>query len=59
MAAAPNRTYMEAHGFGLEAYLAEPMRVEDGVAVAPERPGHGLEFDFDALRPHRIGGTAA
>jgi L-alanine-DL-glutamate epimerase-like enolase superfamily enzyme len=59
MAAAPNRTYMEAHGFGLEAYLADPMQVDDGFAVAPERPGHGLTFDFEALRPHRVGGSTA
>ena len=59
MAAAPNRTYMEAHGFGLERYLAEPLRIDGGNAIAPERPGHGLTFDFDALRPHRVGGSAA
>jgi L-alanine-DL-glutamate epimerase-like enolase superfamily enzyme len=57
MAAAPNRSYMEAHGFGLERYLAEPLQIVDGVAVAPDRPGHGLTFDFEALAPHRIGGT--
>ena len=57
MAAAPNRSYMEAHGFGLERYLAEPLQVVDGVAVAPDRPGHGLTLDFEALAPHRIGGT--
>ncbi|MCO1659027.1 mandelate racemase/muconate lactonizing enzyme family protein [Pseudonocardia humida] len=57
MAAAPNRTYMEAHGFALERYLAEPLEISDGVAVAPERPGHGLTFDFAALEPHRAGGS--
>ncbi len=49
LAAAPNRTYMEAHGFGLDAYLAAPLRIEDGFAVAPELPGHGVELDFAAL----------
>lgn len=57
MAAAPNRSYMEAHGFGLERYLAEPLRIEDGMAVAPERPGHGLSFDFEALKQHQVGGS--
>jgi enolase-like protein len=57
MAAAPNRTYMEAHGFGLERYLHAPLQILDGAAIAPERPGHGLTFDFDALAPHRIGGS--
>lgn len=59
MAAAPNRTYMEAHGFGLERFLADPLQIVDGVAVAPDRPGHGLTVDFDALRPHRVGGTGS
>jgi L-alanine-DL-glutamate epimerase-like enolase superfamily enzyme len=59
MAAAPNRSFMEAHGFGLERYLAEPLQIVDGMAIAPDRPGHGLTFDFDALAAHRIGGSAA
>lgn len=53
LAAAPNRTFMEAHGFGLDAYLLEPMRIEDGFAIAPERPGHGVDLDFAALEAVR------
>jgi L-alanine-DL-glutamate epimerase-like enolase superfamily enzyme len=49
LAACPNRSYLEAHGFGLERYIAEPLRIEDGVAIAPERPGHGIEFDWKGL----------
>jgi L-alanine-DL-glutamate epimerase-like enolase superfamily enzyme len=49
LAACPNRSFLEAHGFGLERYLAEPLRIENGVAIAPDRPGHGLAFDWDAL----------
>ncbi|WP_206447893.1 mandelate racemase/muconate lactonizing enzyme family protein [Agrococcus sp. KRD186] len=54
LAAAPNRSYMEAHGFGLERFLRDPLVIEDGFAIAPERDGHGLEFDYEALRPSRI-----
>ncbi|TNC14329.1 mandelate racemase/muconate lactonizing enzyme family protein [Methylobacterium terricola] len=53
LAACPNRSYLEAHGFGLDAYLAEPLAIEDGFAVAPDRPGHGIAFDWrglDAIR---------
>jgi L-alanine-DL-glutamate epimerase-like enolase superfamily enzyme len=53
LAAAPNRSYLEAHGFGLDRYIAEPLRIEDGVAIAPDRPGHGIDFDWrglDAIR---------
>ncbi len=49
LAASPNRSYLEAHGFGLDDYLAHPLVIEDGFAVAPERPGLGLEFDWTAL----------
>ena len=53
LAACPNRSYLEAHGFGLERYIAEPLRIEDGVAIAPERPGHGIEFDWKGLEKIR------
>jgi L-alanine-DL-glutamate epimerase-like enolase superfamily enzyme len=53
LAACPNRSYLEAHGFGLERYIAQPLRIEDGVAIAPERPGHGIEFDWKGLEKIR------
>ena len=49
LAAAPNRSYLEVHGFGLDRYIAEPMVIRDGKAIAPERPGHGVAFDWAAL----------
>ena len=49
LAAVPNRSYLEAHGFGLDRYIAEPLRIEEGFALAPDRPGHGIAFDWDAL----------
>ncbi len=49
LAAVPNRSYLEAHGFGLDRYIAETLRIEDGFALAPDRPGHGITFDWDAL----------
>jgi L-alanine-DL-glutamate epimerase-like enolase superfamily enzyme len=49
LAACPNRSYLEAHGFGLERYIAEPLRIEAGFAVAPDRPGHGITFDWGGL----------
>src|SRR6266850_4796155 len=49
LAAAPNRSYLEAHGFGLDRFIAEPLRMEAGLAIAPERPGHGIELDWKAL----------
>jgi L-alanine-DL-glutamate epimerase-like enolase superfamily enzyme len=53
LAAAPNRTFMESHGFSLDRYLADPMVIVDGYTTAPERPGHGIVLDWDALEAHR------
>ena len=55
LAAVPNRSYLEAHGFGLERFIAQPMKIVEGFATAPERPGHGVAFDWPALEKHRAG----
>lgn len=49
LAACPNRSYLEAHGFGLDRYITEPMVLAKGCAVAPEGPGHGIVFDWTGL----------
>jgi len=54
LAAVPNAAYLEVHAFGLERYMAEPMAMQDGYAIAPERPGHGIDFDLEALAAHRV-----
>jgi L-alanine-DL-glutamate epimerase-like enolase superfamily enzyme len=53
LAACPNRSYLEAHGFGLDAYIAEPLAIRDGVARAPDRAGHGILFDWTRLETIR------
>ena len=50
LAAAPNRSYLEVHGFGLDRYIAQPVTIIEGNAIASERSGHGIEFDWTALR---------
>ena len=42
LAAVPNRSYLEIHGFGLDRYMAEPIRIVDGLrdrarAAGPRR----------------------
>jgi L-alanine-DL-glutamate epimerase-like enolase superfamily enzyme len=54
LAAAPNRSYLEVHGFGLDRYMAEPMRIVDGLAIAPDRPGHGVSLDWKALESLQV-----
>jgi L-alanine-DL-glutamate epimerase-like enolase superfamily enzyme len=51
LAACPNRSYLEAHGFGLDRYIEHPLALENGMAVAPARPGHGVNFCWKALAP--------
>ena len=54
LAAVPNPSYLEAHGFGLEKYMANPMRITDGETIAPERPGHGVELDWEKMKLHLV-----
>jgi L-alanine-DL-glutamate epimerase-like enolase superfamily enzyme len=54
LAAVPNRSYLEAHGFGLDRYIELPLQIQSGHAVAPDRPGHGVVFDWAALSPLRV-----
>lgn len=53
LAALPNSSYLEAHGFGLEKFMDETMVLKDGMAVAPERPGHGVSLRWKELEEHR------
>jgi L-alanine-DL-glutamate epimerase-like enolase superfamily enzyme len=49
LAACPNRSYLEAHGFGLDRYIEHPLELQNGMELAPTRPGHGINFDWAAL----------
>ena len=53
LAAVPNASFLEAHGFGLERFLEEPLRIGEGYALAPDRCGHGIELDWEQLTHHR------
>jgi L-alanine-DL-glutamate epimerase-like enolase superfamily enzyme len=53
LAACPNATYLEAHGFGLDDYVEQPLQIREGRAIAPDRPGHGVVFDWDKLKTIR------
>ena len=53
LAAVSNASYLEVHGFGLERFTKYPFQLENGEAVATERPGHGVELDWEALESFR------
>jgi L-alanine-DL-glutamate epimerase-like enolase superfamily enzyme len=50
LCAVPNGEYLEAHGFGLDDYIADRLELRDGRAIAPSRHGHGMEFDWERLQ---------
>lgn len=53
LAAVPNAAYLEVHAFGLERFMAAPLQMRDGMAIAPDRPGHGIDLDWEALKALR------
>jgi L-alanine-DL-glutamate epimerase-like enolase superfamily enzyme len=46
--ALPEVAWMEYSFQNLDHMVEEPVEVEDGVAIAPERPGHGLTLSESA-----------
>ena len=55
LAACPNASWLEAHGFGLDRFIEHPLVMEEGCAVAPDRPGHGIAFDWEGLAGLSVG----
>jgi mandelate racemase len=53
LAATPTRHWLEWVDWA-EPILEEPLRVEDGFALVPERPGNGLSWDKKAVEKYRM-----
>ncbi len=51
--AVPNGKYVE-YIPQLDELTGRKMRIKDGHALAPEEPGLGIDWDFDALKARRI-----
>jgi L-alanine-DL-glutamate epimerase-like enolase superfamily enzyme len=51
VAGQPNAGWVEAHSFDIDLYTTHPLRLQDGLAVAPDEPGIGVSFDWRKLLP--------
>ncbi len=54
LAATPTSHYLEYVDWA-DKLLEEPLKIVDGFAVAPQRPGNGLNWDRSAVERYRIG----
>lgn len=52
-AAVPNSMFIE-YIPQMEPVLAHKVRIENGYAIPPDVPGHGIEFNQDALRRYEV-----
>lgn len=54
VAAQSNAGWLEIHSFPIDEYTRRPLVLENHRAVAPDAPGIGVEFAWDALEPYRM-----
>ena len=57
LAACPNSSYLEAHGFGLDRFITVPLQIRNGKAIATEAAGIGFDFDVRGLSKFQMGTT--
>ena len=50
VASQPNAGWLEVHGFPIDSYTHRPLDMRDHMAIAPDAPGTGVEFDWNKLQ---------
>jgi len=53
LTATPTAHYLEYVDW-MDPLLEEPLKIQDGYALAPERPGHGMTWDSGAIQRFRV-----
>ena len=54
LASQPHSGWLEVHSFPIDEYTRRPLLVEHCMAVAPDQPGVGVEFDYEKLAAYRV-----
>ena len=54
LAGQSNAGWLEVHSFPIHEYTMRPLQVKSHLAVAPDVPGIGVEFDWAKLSPYEL-----
>lgn len=54
VAAQVNAGWLEVHSFPIDQYTHRPLQLEQHMALAPDEPGIGINFDWSKLSPYEI-----